>query len=172
MRSVRYLMMIGAVVLAGCQDDPLTSDTPGEPAPPAQGIQAFLQVSDDRAQPGDVIHVWVKVQIGGETDARLGSYTGRLRFGGESLRYVDEAKIEDGMRVTNPAGAPDGDLRFAGAAPTGFTTLTLYEATFEVVKADYLSGLRLEMEEVTAALSLTDMTPSLRIAPQVFLRVE
>lgn len=170
MRSVR-LIMLGALLVAGCDDDPLASRTPGEPAPPTQGIQAFLQVDDDRAQPGDEVRVWVRVQIGGETAARLGSYTGRLRFDPASLRFVGETSIDDGMRVTNPAGAPQGDLRFAGAAPTGFTQLTLYEATFTVEKQEYLDALRLEMEEVSAAVSLTNLTPGLRVAPQVFLRV-
>lgn len=169
MRTVQFLMM-GALLLTGCDDDPLTSKTPGEPAPPAQGIQAFIQVDNDRAQPGDEIRVWVKVQIGGETDERLGSYTGRLRFDPSSLRFTSETAIDDGMRVTNPVGAPQGDLRFAGAAPTGFTQLTLYEATFAVEKAGYLDALRLEMEEVSAAVSLTNLTPTLRLAPQVFLR--
>jgi hypothetical protein len=162
--------MVGAALLAGCDDDPLTSRTPGEPAPPSQGIQAFVQVDDDRAQPGDEVRVWVKVQIGGETDARLGSYTGRLRFDPGSLRFVGETPLDDGMRVTNPAGAPRGELRFAGAAPTGFTQLTLYEATFTVEKVGYLDGLRLEMEEVSAAVSLTNLTPTLQVTPQVFLR--
>jgi hypothetical protein len=171
MRSV-HLVVLGALALAACDEDPLTSNTPGEPSPPAQGIQAFIQVDNDRAQPGDQVRVWVKVQIGGETDARLGSYTGRLRFDPASLRYDSETAIDDGMRVTNPAGAPTGDLRFAGAAPAGFQTLTLYQAGFEVVKSDYLEQLRLEMEEVSAAVSLTNLTPSLRVAPQVFLRVE
>lgn len=170
MRSV-HVLVLGALVLAACDDDPLTSRTPGEPAPPTQGIQAFVQVDNDRAQPGDRVHVWVKVQIGGESGARLGSYTGRLRFDPGSLRYVQETAIDDGMRVTNPAGAPQGDLRFAGAAPAGFTTLTLYEVEFEVTEPGYLEALRLEMEEVSAALSLTNLTPSLRVAPQVFLRV-
>lgn len=169
MRSV-HMIMLGAVLLAGCDDDPLVSNTPGEPAPPVQGIQAFIQVDNDRAVPGQEVHVWVKVQIGGETGARLGSYTGRLRFEPASLRFVGETPIDDGMRVTNPAGAEAGDLRFAGAAPTGFTQLTLYEATFTVEKEGYLDNLRLEMEEVTAAVSLTNLTPGLRVAPQVFLR--
>lgn len=166
------ILLLGVLVLGGCQDEPLTSDTPGEPPPPAAGLQAFIQVDNDRAQVGDQVHVWVKVQIGGETDARLGSYTGRLRYDPTALRFESETKINDGMRVTNPDGAPTGDVRFAGAAPAGFQNLTLYEATFEVVKPDYLTQLRLDMEEVTAALTLTDLTPTLRLAPQVFLRVE
>jgi hypothetical protein len=169
MRSVRILML-GALLLAGCDDDPLTSRAPGEPAPPSEGLQAFVQVDNDRARPGDEIRVWVRVQIGGQTGARLGSYTGRLRFEPGSLRFLGETAIDDGMRVTNPAGAPQGDLRFAGAAPIGFTELTLYEATFTVEKEGYLDGLRLEMEEVSAAVSLTNLTPGLRVAPQVFLR--
>lgn len=171
MRSV-HLVVLGALALAACDEDPLTSSTPGEPSPPAQGIQAFIQVDHDRAQPGDQVRVWVKVQIGGETDARLGSYTGRLRFDPAGLRFESEVAIDDGMRVTNPAGAPQGEVRFAGAAPAGFRTLTLYEGTFEVVKADYMDQLRLEMEEVSAAVTLTNLTPTLRVVPQVFLRAE
>jgi hypothetical protein len=171
MRTVHFLV-VGALALAACQDDPLTSRTPGEPSPPAQGIQAFIQVDNDRAQPGEQVRVWVKVQIGGETGARLGSYTGRLRFDPSALDFRAETPIDDGMRVTNPAGAPRGDLRFAGAAPAGFQSLTLYEAAFEVTKAGYMDQLRLEMEEVSAAISLTNLTPTLRVAPQVFLRAE
>jgi hypothetical protein len=169
MRSARFLV-VGMALLVGCHDDPVTSNAPGEPAPPAQGIQAFIQVDNDRAQTGDHVHVWVKVQIGGETDARLGSYTGRLRFDPGSLRFVSETGIDDGMRVTNPAGAPQGDLRFAGASPGGFTNLILYQGEFEVTKPDYMDALRLDMEEVSAAISLTNLTPSLRVAPQIFLR--
>jgi len=171
MRSARFLMF-GLLLLAGCDDDPMTSRAPDEPAPPSQGIQAFVQVSNDRAQPGEQVHVWVKVQIGGQTNERLGSYTGRLRYDPSMLRFVSETAIDDGMRVTNPAGAPQGDLRFAGAAPTGFTNLTLYEAVFEVVKPDYLQDLRADMEEVSAAVSLTNLTPTLQVAPRVFLHVE
>jgi hypothetical protein len=170
MRLARFALF-GLLLVAGCDDEPLASRTPSEPAPPAQGIQAFLQVSNDQAQPGDQVHVWAKVQIGGQTDERLGSYTGRLRYDPTALRFVSETAIDDGMRVTNPAGASHGDLRFAGAAPAGFTNLTLYDAVFEVVKTTYLDSLRLDMEEVSAAVSLTNLTPSLRVAPRVFLHV-
>jgi hypothetical protein len=61
-------------------------------------------------------------------------------------------------------------LRFAGARPP--PRLTLYEGAFEVVKADYMDRLRLEMEEVSAAVTLTNLTPTLRVVPQVFLRAE
>ena len=166
------LLLLGVLALAGCEDEPLTSRAPGEPPPPSQGIQAFIQVDNDHAQVGQTVHVWVRVQIGGETAARLGSYTGRLRFDPAAVRFESETAIDDGMRVSNPAGASTGDLRFAGAAPAGFQNLTLYEATFEVTKPDYMDQLRLDMEEVSAAISLTNLTPTLRVAPQVFLRVE
>ena len=170
MRLARFLLF-GLLLVAGCDEEPLASRAPDQPAPPAQGIQAFLQVSNDQAQSGDQIHVWAKVQIGAQTDERLGSYTGRLRYDPGALRFVSETAINDGMRVTNPAGAPQGDLRFAGASPAGFTNLTMYEAVFEVVKPTYLDQLRLDMEEVSAAVSLTNLTPSLQVAPRVFLHV-
>ena len=100
------------------------------------------------------------------------SVSAATRYDADALRFARETAIDDGMRVTNPAGAAGGDLRFAGASPTGFTVLTLYDATFEVLKPDYMDALRLEIQEVTAALSLTNLTPTLRVTPQVFLRVD
>lgn len=171
MRSVHFLAFATLLVgLAGCEDDPLKSDGPEDPTPPTQGIQAYLQVDNEYAKPGGTVHIAVKVQIGTESDAKVGSYTGRLRFDVAALRYKDEVKINDGLRVSNPNGAGDGEIRFAGAAARGFAELTLYEGVFEVKQAGYVDGLALEMEELSAALSLSDLQPQLHIAPRVFFR--
>jgi len=77
--------------------------------------------------------------------------------------------ISDGLRVSNPAGAATGEIRFAGASPTGFTNLVLYDGTFEVKGADYASDLTLLMEELSAAMSLTNLAPQLVVNRQIFL---
>lgn len=171
MRSVT-LVTLGALVGAavGCNDEPLKSGLPETPPPPAQGVQAFVQVDNAQAQPGEQVRVFVRVQMGTENSAKLGSFTGRLHFDPEALAYQGEVKINDGLRVTNPLGAGAGELRFAGAAAAGFADLTLYEAVFEVKKGGYADGLKLQMEELSAAGTLTDLHQSTEVPKQIFLR--
>jgi hypothetical protein len=166
------MLMIAGLVLAvqACDDDPLTSDTPEGPPPPAQGVQAFIQVDNDQARPGDRVRVYARVQFGTGTEAALGSYTGRLRFNPEALGWREDVPIDDGLRVTNPNGAAAGEIRFAGASAGGFGELTLYEGVFDVRTTDWLDALTLEMEELSAAETLGNLAPSLQIAPRVFLR--
>ena len=168
------LFTLAMLVLAGsaCNDDALKSKIPAEPQPPAQGAQAFVQVDNDHAQPGDRISVFVRVQLGTENQARIGSYTGRLTFDPAALGWVSDQQSSDGMRVVNPNGAAGGEVRFAGASAAGFNDLTLYTGTFEVKKAGYMDHLAIKMEELSAAKSLGSMRADLRVAPQVFLRVQ
>jgi hypothetical protein len=133
-------------------------------------VQAFVQVDNPNAQPGEQVHVFVRVQMGTETSARLGSYTGRLAFDPEALAFKGEVKINDGLRVTNPSGAGSGELRFAGAAAAGFSDLTLYEGIFEVKGTGYLEALAVRMEELSAAVTLTQLEQNLEVPTQVFLR--
>lgn len=171
MKSLPFLTLVAAALaFAACGEEPLESDTPPEPPPPSTGIQAFIQVDNDQAGPGEMVRVFVKVQIGTDTDAKLGSYTGGLHFDPAALGFADERKIEDGLRVTNVEGAPSGAIRFAGAAARGFNELTLFEGVFQVKKSGYIDGLALEMEELSAALSFSKLTSQLRVAPTVFVR--
>jgi hypothetical protein len=171
MRSVT-IVALSALALAavGCNDEPLKSGLPETPPPPSQGVQAFVQVDNPQAQPGDQIHVFVRVQMGTENSAKLGSFTGRLHFDPGALGYKGEVKIDDGLRVTNPLGAGNGELRFAGAAAGGFADLTLYEAVFEVKKTNYADGLALQMEELSAAGTLADLHKTTEVPKQIFLR--
>lgn len=171
MRSVQMLYLAGvALAVAACNDDPLKSGMPEAPTPPARGVQAFVQVDKATAQPGEQVHVSVRVQMGSETSAKLGSYTGRLIFDPEALALKSEVKINDGLRVTNPQGAGNGEIRFAGASATGFGDLTLYQGIFEVKKPGYLDALKVQMEELSAAMTLTNLQPNLEVPNQIFLR--
>lgn len=170
MSSVRFVLLTAGVLLAAaCSDDPVVQG-PDAPPPLTEGVQAFLQVSNDHAQPGERVEVFVKVQIGTKTEAKVGSYTGRLTFDPKVLSWVSDVDINDGVRVVNPNGASTGLVRFAGASPRGFEDLTLYHGIFEVKDAGYLDALGMEMEELSQALTLTNMQPSLQVAPRVFLR--
>ena len=169
MKSLQVMMLVATLALVGCEDEPLNSRLPAEPVPPGQGAQAFMQVDNETAQPGEEIGVYVRVQLGEKNQSRIGSYTGRLKFDTESLEWVSDQPINDGLRVTNPAGA-GGEVRFAGASATGFNDLLLYAGRFRVKDRRYAAALALEMQELSAATTLGDMTQQLRVAPQVFLR--
>ena len=170
MTAVRRFAAVALLAgLTACDHDPTTTRTPAAPPPVAQGIQAFIQVDNEHAKPGDQVQVFVRVQLGTETQAKVGSYTGLLSFDTASLGYRAETKINDGLRVTNPAfGA--GKIKFAGVAATGLADLTLYAGTFDVKKADYRDHLALDMEELSAAMTLGNLKPQLQLTPQVFLR--
>src|ERR1043165_5406278 len=126
MKSAPMFALVGLVIsLTACKDD-LPAKSSMEPPPPAQGVQAFVQVDNETAQPGQRVQVYVRTQLGTETSAKIGSYTGRLRFDPQLLGWVQDDQISDGLRVTNPNGAAAGDIRFAGASAAGFNDLALY----------------------------------------------
>jgi len=157
------------LALTACNDQPARTVGPTTPPPPQSGVAAFISVDRLDAKPGDTVRVRVEVQVGTQQTFKLGSYTGRLHFSAAALQFQQENKINDGLRVSNPANAPNGEIRFAGASPTGFTTLVLYDGTFTVKSADYTSGLELVMEELSAAASLANLKATLRVNPQIFL---
>ena len=167
MRALR-LIGVSALLLAAACDEDLGNSGGVDTPPPAEDIQAFLQVDNDHAQPGQQVAVFVRVQLGSKTNARLGSYTGRLRFDPEALAWLRDVKIDDGMRVINPNNASTGDVRFAGAAVKGFDNLVLYQGVFEVKDPKYLDGMVLQMEEVSAALTLKNLKADLKMADHVY----
>ena len=161
------LVVLG-LALAACQDQPAQSTGP-TPPPVTQGVAAFVSVDNLSARIGQTVRVRVEVQVGTQQSYKVGSYTGRLRFNPARLQFRAENAISDGLRISNPAGAAAGEIRFAGAAPTGFATLVLYDGTFEVKAVDYASTLALQMEELSAALTLTNLAPQLMVSRQIFL---
>ncbi len=155
------------LALTACQDEaPATGPT----APnPQTGVTAYVTVDNLNARVGQTVRVRVEVQVGTQQNYRVGSYTGRLRFDAARLQFRAENAINDGLRVANNTGAGAGEVRFAGASPTGFQTLVLYDATFEVRNANYAASLQLTMEELSAAQSLANLQPHLTVNRQVFL---
>jgi hypothetical protein len=156
------------LALTACQDEPAPATGP-TPPPVQQGVAAYVTVDNLTAQPGQTVRVRVQVQVGTQQDFKLGSYTGRLRFDPAKIEFKQENTINDGLRVANPLGAAQGEIRFAGASATGFTQLVLYDASFQVKTAGYVQSLQLTMEELSAALSLQNLQAQVRVNPQVFL---
>ena len=157
------------LALTACNDQPARTTGPTVPPPPQAGVAAFISVDRLDARPGDTVRVRVEVQVGTQQTFKVGSFTGRLHFSPTALQFQQENKISDGLRVSNPANAPKGEIRFAGASPTGFTTLVLYDGTFTVKSSDYTQGLSLVMEELSAAATLANLRASLKVNSQVFL---
>ena len=166
--SMRSLMITVVLAAAACVDEPTRAAPPPPPPPGEQGLLAVITVDNMTARPGQTVRVSVEVRAGAGAP-RVGSYTGRLRFNPAQLQYQSEIEISDGMRVSNPAGATAGEIRFAGANATGFTNLALYTAKFTVRGPDYVAGLALHMDEMSAARSLTSLSAQLRTVPQVQL---
>jgi len=157
------------LAVTACNDQPARTTGPTAPPPPQAGVAAFISVDRLDARPGDTVRVRVEVQVGTQQTFKVGSFTGRLHFSPTALQFQQENKISDGLRVSNPANAPKGEIRFAGASPTGFTTLVLYDGTFTVKSSDYAQGLSLVMEELSAASSLANLRASLKVNSQIFL---
>jgi hypothetical protein len=167
MHAIRLAVL--TLALTACNDQPARTVGPTTPPPPQSGVAAFISVDRLDAQPGQTVRVRVEIQVGTQQNFKLGSYTGRLHFSPTALQFQQENKVSDGLRVSNPAGAPKGEIRFAGASATGFATLVLYDGTFQVKSTGYAAGLSLAMEELSAAASLANLRPSLKVNAQIFL---
>lgn len=156
-----------ALCLVACNDEQAQPTSP--PPVPSQGVTASITVDNMNAAVGQTVRVRVEVQVGTSQTYTVGSYTGRLRFDPARLEFKSENRINDGLRVSNAAGAGTGEIRFAGASPTGFQTLVLYDGTFQVRSPAYTQNLQLMMEELSAATSLANLRPNLRVNSQVFV---
>jgi len=165
--SMVRIALVGLALVA-CQEAPARTTGP-TPPPPTQGITAFVTVDNGNAPVGGTVRVRVEVQVGTDESVKLGSFTGRLHFDPAKLTFQSQNAINDGLRVANANGASQGEIRFAGAAPNGFASLVLYDGTFVVKSADYEQSLSLTMEELSSAVSLSNLRPQLSVSPHVFL---
>ena len=164
MLPLRSIAMAVVLFGAACADEPTKPDP--LPPPVDQGVNAYVVVDNLHAAVGQTVKVSVVVRAA-DANLKVGSYTGRLHFNAAQLQYKAEVAISDGLRVANPNGAATGEIRFAGASATGFADLTLYSATFTVKQANWTSALTLQMEELSAAKSLANLSPQLRVQRSV-----
>lgn len=165
MLPLRSIAMAVVLVGAACADEPTRPDP--LPPPVDQGVNAYIVVDNLHATVGQTVKVSVVVRAA-DANVKVGSYTGRLHFDAASLQYKAEVAINDGLRVANANGAGTGEIRFAGASATGFADLTLYSASFTVKQANWTRGMTLQMEELSAAKSLANLSPQLQVQRTVF----
>jgi hypothetical protein len=166
MLPLRSIAMAVVFVGAACADEPTRPDP--LPPPVDQGVNAYVVVDNLHAVPGQSVRISVQVRSA-DANVKVGSFTGRLHFDAATLQYKAENPINDGLRVANPNGAAAGEIRFAGASATGFADLTLYSATFTVKAANWSRDLTLQMEELSAARSLANLSPALRVSRTVYM---
>ena len=105
------------------------------------GIEAFVVQPKPAAR--DTL---VRATVCVTSRAPVASYHGELSFDSTAARVVAVEKPKDGMRVDNPKLA--GSVRFAGAAPAGFTDPAYVTVTFRVAKPGTSPRLRLRMIEL------------------------
>jgi hypothetical protein len=161
MISLRTLAVAGVAICAACVDEP-THPALGAVADTGSAIGAFVSVDNPNAAVGQTVLVTVGLQ---GSSTQVGAYNARLHFDPTQLALSAEVPVtHDGLRVSNPKGAATGEIRFAGANAAGFATPTLYSATFVVRSAGFASSLNLEIDELTAAKTLGDLTPRVKVA--------
>jgi hypothetical protein len=165
MLPLRFIAMAVVLTGAACADEPTRPD-PVIP-PVDQGIAAYITVDNLHALPGQTVRITVQVS-GADAATKVGSYTGRLRFDPALVQYKSEVSINDGLRVANPNGAATGEIRFAGANAVGFANLTLYSAQFTVKSADWARSLTLQMEELSAARTLANLSAQMQVMRTVY----
>ena len=136
--------MVVFLLLALVLDTPPRCGARAVSAPPAQ-VQAFVELAPVRASDTLVV---ATVCIVSRT-AKIGSYHGELSFDTTAARFVRaEALTADGMHAEN--GRESGRIRFAGAAPTGFSEPALLSVTLRVRKAGTRPTVHLDMRELNA----------------------
>jgi len=165
MLPLRSIAMAVVLLGAACADEPTKPDP--LPPPVDQGVNAYIVVDNLHAAIGQMVKVSVVVRAA-DANVKVGSFTGRLHFDAAAMQYKAEVAINDGLRVANANGAGTGEIRFAGASATGFADLTLYSATFTVKQANWTRALTLQMEELSAAKSLANLSPQLQVQRTVF----
>ena len=142
-----FATILAFAALAGRSDtipaDPCASHKLGA----ARGIEAFVVTAPARLEARDTIVratvcvVPVRPQV-----PRIASYHGELLFDSTAARVLSVVKPADGMRVENTTGA--GRVRFAGAAPSGFSESTLLTVVLRVRTPAVVPKIRLHMREL------------------------
>lgn len=125
----------------------LADSTPAEQcaARARSGVEAFVVMTKPAAR--DTL-VRATVCVVGAAPARVGSYHGELSFDSTSARVVSVEKPNDGMRVDNAKRA--GSVRFAGAAPQGFTDPAFVTVAFRLSRPGFAPRVRLRMVELNS----------------------
>ncbi|HMC57190.1 MAG TPA: hypothetical protein VKH19_18570 [Gemmatimonadaceae bacterium] len=144
---IRALALLAAMTaVSACSDDKKAVQLPTAPmvvAPTA--VSAYLAVSNANPGVGSSVTVWVKARRGSAVGP-IGSFTIRLAFDSTRLRFVESGQSAHGMVMANPA--KNGIVLAAGASAEGFANDELLAAKFNVLGANALGSLTLNVTEL------------------------
>jgi hypothetical protein len=145
LRSTLAALLVA--ISSGCADD-RSKALPAEPTGiAATALSAYMAVSDATPPPGSRFTVAVRTKRGAAVGP-VGSFTLRLTFDASKMRFVDAARSDLGMVMSN--GATPGLLVAAGASATGFTNDELLFATFDAIAPDAVSSLAIDVTELNS----------------------
>ena len=140
------LATLPLLVAAGCADRQNALPAALEDVAPT-GLSAYLAVSDAAPPPGSRFTVAVRTKRGAAVGP-VGSFTLRLMFDTTRMRFVEAARSDVGMVMSN--GATPGVLVAAGASSNGFTNDELLFATFDALGHDATATLALSVSELNS----------------------
>lgn len=132
----------------------------------ANGTSVVSAVADgrnfDRARVGDTVRVLVAVDLRAVAPESLGSYTVRLNWAPAQIRYIRTEAIS-GAALQNPfvnsTGVTSGQLVFGAADPVGKGGAFALLRVIYVAEASGSTALTLNLDDLTAARTFTDLLP-------------
>ena len=128
------------------------------------GIEAFVLVAPPKPAARDTLATATVCVVDAAATRRVASYHGELSFDSTAARVVSVEKPKDGMRVDNAKVA--GSVRFAGAAPQGFTDPAFVTVTLRLKRAGVSPRLRLRMVELNATDGKSLLTELITSGPR------
>ncbi len=149
---MKRILSLGVATLLILQSSACRETLPELPKPAlpvANAVEAGVVASRLAAEPGDTVMVLVRLARG--TDVAVpGSFAVRLGYDQTRLRYDSEQTLDNaGLRAVN--GEIPGDLRAAGASPSGFVSGDLLALRFIALGAGSVGTLRLSVDQLAAA---------------------
>ena len=112
-----------------------------------QGVNVYLLVSGANLANGTEFWAEARVRVVQE-ELTPTAFVANLRYDPASVEFIGMLPMDDDvLRAANPDFEPNA-IRVAGAAADGFGTETLFGVRMRVKRADYLTGLAVELDEL------------------------
>ena len=165
-------VMLGMALALGfsaCTDEPTRPAGTGEDAILRPGVNVYLTLDSETAEPGCRVRVMGKVRPVGVEITPTGFYVD-LSYDPEKLAAVEAVTLDDGvLRVSNLEAGP-GLVKIAGAAPDGLEGDVLFVIEMKVKADGYAADLGLSVNELTIVeKDFMDVAPDVVIPPQALV---
>jgi hypothetical protein len=146
------LALLGSVTLGGvvsaCKEEPTRPLQNEEQQILRSGLNVYLTVDSDDANPGARVRVSAKVRAVG-VDLTPTGFQVEVRYDPEKLEPIEATALEDGaLRAVN-LSAGSGLIRAAGAAANGIGGDVLFALEMKVKAPGYRETLAVDVKELT-----------------------